>query len=126
MDQVAIGERLQAAAVRRVNGSKHQWGADGEVAKTAEGRIQASPYVALRSITVEFHEGVLVLRGQVTSFYHKQLAQETVRSVDGVGAIVNVVEVIQGANVSSQGTAAGSVSRYSEGEPHVGLEPKTW
>jgi BON domain len=63
------------------------------IAKTARKRLKASPHTPLRSIRCEVHEGVLVLRGQVTSYYIKQLAQETVRTLEGVGAIINVVEV---------------------------------
>jgi len=35
----------------------------------------------------------LVLRGQVSSWYQKQLAQEAVRHLPGVEAIINVVDV---------------------------------
>ena len=66
---------------------------DGQVMNSAAQRLQASPYAALRSIGCEFHEGVLVLRGRVRTYFLKQMAQETVRTLDGVGLIVNVVEV---------------------------------
>ena len=75
---------------------------NSEIAKTAGKRLQASLHTPLRSIRCEVHEGVLVLRGQVTSYYLKQLAQETVRTLEGVEVIVNVVEVIRRANGSSQ------------------------
>jgi osmotically-inducible protein OsmY len=35
----------------------------------------------------------LVLRGQVSSWYQKQLAQESVRCLSGVEEIINAVEV---------------------------------
>jgi len=65
------------------------------VTEAARVLLQRSPYVPLRSITCEFCEGALVLRGQVGSFYVQQLAQETVRTAAKVIAIINSVEVTQ-------------------------------
>ena len=71
------------------------------VTEAARVLLQRSPYVPLRSIRCEICEGALVLRGQVGSFYVKQLAQETVRTVANVIAIINSVEVIQAAGRAS-------------------------
>lgn len=38
-------------------------------------------------------EGVVVLQGRVETFYHKQVAQELLRKLDGVERIVNLLEV---------------------------------
>ncbi len=38
-------------------------------------------------------QGVVVLQGRVETFYHKQVAQELLRKVDGVERIVNLLEV---------------------------------
>lgn len=38
-------------------------------------------------------EGVIVLQGRVETFYHKQVAQELLRKVDGVERVVNLLEV---------------------------------
>ncbi len=97
---------------------------DHDAAQTAEDRLQAGPYFALRSVAVSFHEGVLVLHGRVTSFFYKQMAQETVRKIEGVVRVLNEVNVIQEADGFSRGIAAGSVSRFSGGESHAGFEPK--
>jgi hypothetical protein len=35
-----------------------------------------------------------MLRGNVTSYYLKQLAQESVRTLDGVAEVVNLLEVV--------------------------------
>jgi|ERR1700693_5124005 len=64
------------------------------VAVSAENRLQERLVLANRRIACEFHEGTLVLRGQVSSFYEKQLAQEAVRTLDGVEQIVNRLEVV--------------------------------
>ena len=49
-------------------------------------------------MSCDFQNGVLLLRGRLRSFHHKQLAQETVRQLAGVGQIVNAIEVIDGQN----------------------------
>ncbi|MFZ1932552.1 MAG: BON domain-containing protein [Thermoguttaceae bacterium] len=60
----------------------------------ARGRLCNSPYLAIRSVSCDFENGVLLLRGRLRSFHHKQLAQEAVRPLAGVGQIVNAIEVI--------------------------------
>lgn len=47
----------------------------------------------LRHIRVDGSSNKLQLRGQVRSFYHKQLAQEAVRAVAGGMQVVNQVDV---------------------------------
>jgi osmotically-inducible protein OsmY len=48
---------------------------------------------AARQITCEYEGGVLLLQGRLSSFYEKQLAQETLRTLEGVDQIVNKIEV---------------------------------
>jgi len=64
-----------------------------KVAVEAKRRLQATSYFALRSVSCEFHEGMLVLRGKVPSFYLKQIAQEIMQNMEGVDALVNALEV---------------------------------
>ena len=59
----------------------------------AQQRLHASPYHVLRDVQCELRDDSLVLRGHVSSFYLKQLAQEMVRKVDGVRGVVNTLEV---------------------------------
>jgi osmotically-inducible protein OsmY len=49
---------------------------------------------ALRSVDIEISSGVVVLWGQVPTYYQKQLAQATVQKVDGVRGIANGLEVV--------------------------------
>ena len=65
------------------------------VATEARKCLHQSPHALLRKITCEFSDGVLVLRGQVPSFYHKQLAQEAIVHVKGVSRVVNEIEVLR-------------------------------
>jgi hypothetical protein len=38
-------------------------------------------------------EGTIILRGRSSSYYEKQVAQETVRGIDGVTQVINEIEV---------------------------------
>jgi osmotically-inducible protein OsmY len=51
--------------------------------------LKSSGYAVLRSVVVEYHEGVVVLRGRVPTFYLKQVAQAVASKVRGVDVLVN-------------------------------------
>jgi osmotically-inducible protein OsmY len=57
--------------------------------------LHQSPYPELWHVTCEYHEGILTLRGHVSSFYMKQIAQTIVQHVEGVERVVNRVEVVR-------------------------------
>jgi osmotically-inducible protein OsmY len=57
--------------------------------------LERSPYRSLRGVSCEFSEGLLLLRGRLGSYYHKQLAQEAVADVEGVLEVVNKIEVVE-------------------------------
>jgi hypothetical protein len=63
-------------------------------ATSAQARLATSAYLELRTLTCDSHEGVLAIRGRVSSFYLKQLAQAAVRDVPGVEVIHNQVQVV--------------------------------
>lgn len=128
MSQVATrsAEPAQASVCRLLPRPLVERSGDGEVIGAAQGRLRSCPYFSLRSLVLEFHEGVLVLRGKVASYYLKQVAQEAVRRVAGVEAIINVVEVIPAAEDAVFAAAAWMVSRRAEGGSHAGAEPETW
>ena len=65
-----------------------------EVAATAKGRILHHPHLKAQRIWCEFDGVTLYLRGQVPSFFFKQLAQEAVQRIAGVGQICNEIEVV--------------------------------
>ena len=64
-----------------------------KVRKLVERRLGESSYAPMRRVSCEYHEGVLILRGHVPSFYMKQIAQTLVGKVKGVGVVVNRLEV---------------------------------
>ena len=50
--------------------------------------------IAVKNVVCEYEDGVLFLRGQVPSYYHKQLIQEAVIGIKGVAQVKNEVEVV--------------------------------
>lgn len=66
------------------------------IEQDAKERLQSSPYAALRKLSCYFHfeRGGLILRGQLSSYYEKQLAQEALAGLEGVVRVVNETEVV--------------------------------
>ncbi len=64
------------------------------IAESAKHRILHQPHLTKQRLWCEYVGGRLFLRGQVPSFYFKQLAQEAVIGLEGVGQIVNEIEVV--------------------------------
>jgi osmotically-inducible protein OsmY len=55
--------------------------------------LAASPIFDLHDLSVEQNGSGIILSGTVSSFYHKQLAQELVRNLIGEVSVVNSIEV---------------------------------
>ena len=55
--------------------------------------IDAAPHLNRENLRFETREGHVILRGVVGSYFHKQMAQEAIRGIDGVEGIMNEVEV---------------------------------
>ena len=72
--------------------SKH----DFEVEDTAIIRLRGKSPRAFSDVSCEYDHGTLRLRGHSSSYYEKQVAQETVRGINGVTQIVNEIEVTPG------------------------------
>ncbi len=66
--------------------------ADG-VAHSVTRLFRQSPYRRLGQLTCEHHEGVVIIRGRLPSFYLKQIAQTLASKVDGVEEIINKTDV---------------------------------
>ncbi len=64
--------------------------------RRAQSALAASPIHDLRDLRVEplETEDALLIVGRVSSYYHKQLAQEVVRSVADDVTLVNSLEVL--------------------------------
>jgi hypothetical protein len=68
-----------------------------EIQPRAQKALSASPVFALRELRVDQKDDQLMISGHVSSFYHKQLAQEVVRAVAEGIEVVNSVKVRDGA-----------------------------
>ena len=55
--------------------------------------LRKSPYLLRKPMDVEEEKGRIVLRGNVESFFQKQMAQETLMRIDGVESVDNLLEV---------------------------------
>jgi hypothetical protein len=64
-----------------------------EVQPRAQAALANSPFYELRELQVEQRDDTLLISGCVSSFYHKQLAQEVVRSVCTGIKVVNAIRV---------------------------------
>jgi osmotically-inducible protein OsmY len=65
-----------------------------KITELAETRLRSDPYRALKNVSCDWRDGVLVLRGPLPRYYLKQVAQEAVASLEGVERIDNQVEVV--------------------------------
>ena len=72
-------------------------------ADLAERCLRSNPYLALKNITCDWLDGVLVLRGCLPTYYLKQIAQEVVAHLEGVKRIENQIQVVTPAFPSRQG-----------------------
>lgn len=57
--------------------------------------LEERKFPALRNVQIEAHDGVVVLRGRVRTFYEKQLCQSCCRRVAGVTRLVDEVTVAE-------------------------------
>ena len=64
-----------------------------DVQPRAQAALANSPIHELRDLQIEQREGALSISGVVSSYYHKQLAQEVVRAVCREIELVNSVRV---------------------------------
>jgi osmotically-inducible protein OsmY len=65
-----------------------------KIAEAAKHRMLDRPHLTRQRLWCEFDGGRLFLRGQVPSFYLKQLAQEAVVGLEGVHQVINEIEVV--------------------------------
>ena len=65
-----------------------------QILALAKDRIRCQSHLSMQRIWCEYHGRQLYLRGQVPSFYLKQLAQTAVSGLEGVSLVVNEIEVL--------------------------------
>lgn len=64
-----------------------------DLCSRAQAALSNSPFFELRELQVEHRDSMLFISGNVSSFYHKQLAQEVVRSVCQGIEVINSIQV---------------------------------
>jgi hypothetical protein len=65
-------------------------------AELAERCLRSNPYLALKNVSCDCLDGVLVLRGCLPTYYLKQIAQEIVaHQVRGLGRLDNQIQVVR-------------------------------
>lgn len=69
-------------------------GAVPVVLEAATARLRAAAYCGLRQVELEWHDGILTLRGPVPSYTVKQLAQARLQGLVGVEAIENRLDAM--------------------------------
>jgi osmotically-inducible protein OsmY len=55
--------------------------------------LAQNPFLFGRKLRIELSDGRVTLHGTVNSYYHKQMAQESLRNLAGVAEIENRLEV---------------------------------
>ena len=65
-----------------------------DVARQAKIALSRSRIFDLRRLHVEEDGDSIVLRGRVSSYYHKQLAQEVVRNATDGAEVINAIRVV--------------------------------
>lgn len=97
--KVKLAQGLEAPRRRERLMAEHP---DYTIAIAAVQRLHSSHNMELKRIQCEARTGTLNIRGQVSSYYLKQLAQELVRPIAGVDRIVNhiIINKLETVNVS--------------------------
>lgn len=65
-----------------------------DVLKEAQEALAGQLFHLRHRLACEYSDGLLLLRGRVTSYYQKQVAQEAVRRLNAVDRVVNQIEVV--------------------------------
>lgn len=64
-----------------------------ELIQRVDSAIRTNPHLIGNRVQCKEDQGIVVLHGQVSTFYQKQMAQEILKRLNGVERIVNQLEV---------------------------------
>lgn len=93
-NRVTVTNSAVQPSSKYISASAGRTGACDLPATAARRLLFSSEYREVRGLVCETCEGILILRGQVSSWHQKQVAQETLRHLSGIRKIVNNVEVV--------------------------------
>ena len=68
---------------------------DATLEERVDVAVDQSPYLDGQEISIDRPSQRIVVRGVVTSYYEKQMAQETLLRIDGVECVENRLEVMR-------------------------------
>ena len=74
---------------------------DEKIVDEARRRLCCSSHFHLRQMTCDSNCGVLSISGRVPSYYLKQVVQSLLMEIDGVEQLVNDIDVVNIAGLSS-------------------------
>jgi osmotically-inducible protein OsmY len=80
------------------------------IGRRAEEQLRRSGYLALRDVSCDARRGVVYLRGSLPSYYLKQVAQAIAAGVEGVGHVINRIQVLKPAGRAPVGHDRGERS----------------
>jgi osmotically-inducible protein OsmY len=66
---------------------------DSPLQNRVDTALEQNPYVRRRDLRFETHQGRVILRGIVNTYFQKQMAQESLRHIEGIDEIENELEV---------------------------------
>lgn len=66
---------------------------DHQLYQRADSALRNSPHLPKRTVRLEAAEGRVTLRGSVRTYFQKQMAQESLRHIEGLTAIHNEIDV---------------------------------
>ena len=55
--------------------------------------LTSNPHVQSQNVRFETADGRVILKGSVSTFFQKQMAQEALRRIDGIEQIENLLQV---------------------------------
>ena len=67
---------------------------DAQIGQSLKDRLSKHSYREVRSLSVDVRKGIVTLHGVVSTFYYKQMAQESFRGCAGVETILNHIAVV--------------------------------
>ncbi len=67
--------------------------ASHELRQRVDSAIKGNPHLTRHRVFCQEESGIVVLHGRVGSFFQKQMAQETLKRLDGVERVINELQV---------------------------------
>lgn len=76
--------------------------ASHDLRQRVDSAIKGNPHLTRHRVFCQEESGIVVLHGRVGSFFQKQMAQETLKRLDGVEKVINELQVDWLASASSR------------------------